>query len=196
MRKFIVLSMISLDGVMQAPGGPEEDTSDGFKFGGWVAPFSDEEYDEVVTKELQPTDYLLGRKTFKIWEDYWPEHAEFWPGINEGQKYVLSNTINETDWQHTNFIKNIDEIKELKSSDGRDIQIWGSSKLVQLLLENDLVDELHLKIHPIILGKGKKLFDDNSIPGNYELKESKITSKGVIIATYIRGGAVETGQAG
>src|ERR1043165_1213594 len=98
MRKIIVLSMITLDGVMQAPGGPEEDTSGGFEYGGWTAPYGDEVYSEIVQKELQPADYLLGRKTFKIWEAYWPAHADFWPGINQGTKYVLSSTVKQSDW--------------------------------------------------------------------------------------------------
>ena len=158
MRKIIVLSMITLDGVMQAPGGPEEDTSGGFKYGGWTAPYGDEVYGKVVQKELKPADYLLGRKTFEIWADYWPEHADFWPGINDGTKYVLSKTMKKsTIGKNSVFIKSLADIKKLKNSKGSDIQVWGSSKLIQLLLKNDLVDELWLKIHPLTLGKGKKL---------------------------------------
>src|SRR6188508_1477230 len=105
MRKIIVISMITLDGVMQAPGGPEEDESVNFKYGGWTASYGDEVGDEVMKKELnQPADYLLGRKTFDIWESYWPEHADFWPGINEGMKYVLSKTVKKSDWKNTVFI--------------------------------------------------------------------------------------------
>jgi dihydrofolate reductase len=155
MRKIVVLSMITLDGVMQAPGGPKEDTSGGFKYGGWTAAYTDKVYGKVVKKELKPADYLLGRKTFKIWEDYWPEHADFWPGINEGTKYVLSKTIKKSKWKNSVFIKSVADIKKIKNSKGPDLQVWGSSKLVQLLLKNDLVDELRLKIHPLTLGKGK-----------------------------------------
>jgi dihydrofolate reductase len=196
MRKIIVLSMITLDGVMQGPGGPGEDTSGGFEYGGWVAPYDDEVYGKVVEKELQPADYLLGRKTFEIWEPYWPKHADFWPGINEGNKYVLSGTRDQSDWKNTVFLKSLDDIGQLKNSEGSDIQVWGSSELVQLLLKNDLVDELRLKIHPLLLGKGKKLFDDSSMPAAFTLTESVVTSKGVIIATYERAGEVETGTAG
>jgi dihydrofolate reductase len=201
MRKITVLSMITLDGVMQAPGGPEEDTSGGFKYGGWVAPFSDEVYDDVVKKELQPADYLLGRKTFEIWEGYWPQHAEQWPGINEGTKYVFSKKMKKSDplvtgWKNSVLIKSAGDIKKLKKSDGPDIQVWGSSKLVQLLLKNDLVDELKLKIHPITLGKGKKLFDKGVIPAAFKLTESIVTPGGVIIGTYKRAGEVKTGNAG
>jgi len=185
--------MISLDGVLQAPGGPEEDTSGGFKYGGWVAPLSDEIYNQVVQKELEPADYLLGRKTFEIWEDYWPHHGDFWPGINDGTKYVISKTREETDWKNTLFIENVAAIKEIKKSKGSDIHVWGSSELVHLLLQNDLVDELRLKIHPLILGKGKNLFDKGAVPAAFTLAESVVTTKGVIIAHYKRAGEVQTG---
>jgi dihydrofolate reductase len=193
MRKITVLSMISLDGVMQAPGGSREDASEGFKYGGWVAPYSDEVYKKVVEKEMQPADYLLGRKTFEIWEGYWPEHADAWPGINDGTKYVLSGTRKKSEWKNTVFLDSLSDIKQLKKSDGPDFQVWGSSRLVQLLLENDLVDELRLKIHPLTLGKGKKLFEDGPIPAAFTLTESTVTPTGVIIAGYKRAGKVRTG---
>ena len=202
MRKIIVFSMITLDGVMQAPGGPEEDTSGGFKYGGWTAPYGDEVYSKVVQEELkQPADYLLGRKTFEIWADYWPEHGDFWPGINEGTKYVFSKSMKKSDpivtgWKNSVLIKNLADIKKLKKSKGSDIQVWGSSKLIQLLLKNDLVDELRLKIHPLTLGKGKKLFDKGPIPAAFTLIESIVTPRGVIIANYKRAGKVKTGTVG
>ena len=196
MRKIIVLSMITLDGVMQAPGGPKEDASEGFKYGGWVAPYGDKVYGKVVKKELQPADYLLGRKTFKIWESYWPEHADFWPGINDGTKYVLSKTVKKSDWKNSVFIKSLADIKKLKKSKGPVIQVWGSSELIQLLLKNDLVDELRLKIHPLTLGKGKKLFNNGTIPAAFTLAQSTITTTGVIIANYKRAGRVKTGTIG
>ena len=188
--------MITLDGVMQAPGGPEEDTSGGFEYGGWTAPYSDEVMNEVLEKELAPTDYLLGRKTFEIFAGYWPKHADFWPGINDGTKYVLSTTKSESDWQNTVFIKNVADIENLKKTEGADLQVWGSSKLIQLLLQHDLVDELRLKIFPLTLGKGKKLFDDGTIPAAFTLVESSATPSGVIIANYKRAGKVETGTVG
>ena len=197
MRKIIVLSMITLDGVIQAPGGPKEDTSGGFKYGGWTAPYGDEAYGKAVQKELkQPADYLLGRKTFDIWEGYWPEHADFWPGINDGTKYVLSKTRKKSGWKNSVFLKSLADIKKLKNSKGSDIQVWGSSELVQLLLKNDLVDELRLKIHPLTLGKGKKLFDNGTIPAAFTLIESIVTPGGVIIANYKRAGKVKTGTIG
>jgi len=196
MRKIIVLSMITLDGVMQAPGGPEEDKSGGFKYGGWTASYGDEVYTKVLEKELKPADYLLGRKTFDIWEGYWPEHADFWSGINEGTKYVMSKTRKKSDWKNTVFLKRLADIKKLKKSNGSDIQVWGSSKLIQLLLKNDLVDELWLKIHPLTLGKGKKLFDNGVIPAAFKIIESTVTTGGVIIVYYKRDGKVKTGTVG
>jgi len=189
--------MITLDGVMQAPGGPEEDKSGSFKYGGWTAPYGDEDFGKVVQKELQQSaDYLLGRKTFDIWEGYWPEHADFWPGINDGTKYVMSKTRKKSDWKNSVFIKTVADIKKLKRSKGSDIQVWGSSKLIQLLLKNDLVDELRLKIFPLTLGKGKNLFDNGVIPAAFTLIESSITTTGVIIAYYKRAGKVKTGTVG
>jgi dihydrofolate reductase len=196
MRKIIVLSMITLDGVIQAPGGREEDPSNGFAYGGWTAPFSDELYGKVVREELKPASYLLGRKTFDIWEGYWPGHADFWPGINDGTKYVLSATRNTSTWKNTVFIKDVSDIKKIKNSEGSDIHIWGSSELVHLLLKNDLVDELRLKIHPVLLGKGKKLFDDGATPAAFTLVESIVTTTGVIMTHYRRAGEVKTGEAG
>jgi dihydrofolate reductase len=197
MRKIIVLSFITLDGVMQAPGGPEEDPSEGFKYGGWSAPYDEEVGGKVVQKELeQPADYLLGRKTFEIWASFWPEHADIWSGINDGTKYVLSKTMKKSDWKNTIFIESLEDIKKLKNSEGNDIQVWGSSKLVHLLLKNDLVDELRLKIHPLTLGKGKKLFAEGAIPAAFTLTESIVTPSGVIIANFKRAGEVLTGTMG
>lgn len=196
MRKIIVLSFITLDGVMQAPGAPGEDPSGGFKYGGWTAPYGDEVADKVMQKELVRADLLLGRKTFEIFASYWPEHAEHWPGVNEVTKYVLSNTMNKSDWQNSVFLTSVADIKKLKNSEGGDIKIWGSSKLVQLLLQHDLVDEFWLNIHPVLLGKGKKLFDDNAFPAAFTLVESTATPSGVIMANYKRSGVVKTGTVG
>jgi dihydrofolate reductase len=208
MRRIIVLSMMSLDGVMQAPGGPKEDTSGGFKYGGWTAPYEDEVFGKVVQKELKPADYLLGRKTFEIWANYWPEHRDFWPGINEGTKYVFSKRMKKSDplvtgWKNSVVVKNLSDIKKLKDlpagrpgSKGSEIQVWGSSELIQLLLKNDLVDELRLKIYPLTLGKGKKLFGNGTIPAAFTLTESIVTTTGVFIGSYKRAGKVKTGTVG
>ncbi len=196
MRKIIVLSMITLDGVMQAPGGPEEDTSGGFKYGGWTAPYGDEVGGKVVEKQMKPADYLLGRKTFEIFASFWPEHADVWPGINDGTKYVMSKTMKKSDWKNSVFLESLADIEKLKNSEGSDIQVWGSGKLIQLLLKNDLVDELWLKIYPLTLGEGKKLFDNGTIPAAFALMESLATPSGVIIANYKRAGKVKTGTIG
>jgi len=196
MRKIIVLTFITLDGVMQAPGGPEEDTSGGFKYGGWSAPYGDEVSGKVMQKQMEATDILLGRKTFDIFANFWPEHAEHWPGINDVTKYVLSNTMKKSDWKNTVFLTSVADIEKLKNSEGADIKVWGSSELVQLLLKHDLADELWLKIYPVILGKGKKLFDDNVVPSAFKLTESLVTPSGVIVANYARNGNVKTGTIG
>jgi dihydrofolate reductase len=196
MRKITVLSMITLDGVMQAPGGPQEDTSGNFKYGGWTASYGDELFGTIMQEELKPADYLLGRKTFEIFASYWPQHADFWPGINDGTKHVLSQSMEKSDWKNTVFLKSVADIEKLKQSEGADIQVWGSSKLIQLLLKHDLVDELRLKIYPLILGEGKKLFENGAMPAAFTLTESHVTSKGVIIANYKREGEVVTGDVG
>ena len=196
MRKIIVLPLITLDGVMQAPGGPGEDTAGGFEYGGWVAPYDDEVSGKVMEKLMKPADLLLGRKTFEIWENYWPQHEKVWPGINDVTKYVVSKTRKTSDWSNSIFLNTLQDIEKLKNSDGSDIQVWGSGKLIQGLLQNDLVDELWLMIHPLTLGKGKKLFDDGPIPAAFTLTESTVTPSGVIIANYKRAGKVRTGTVG
>ena len=201
MRKIIVLSFITLDGVMQAPGGPEEDTSSGFKYGGWVAPYfteADEAAGELMAKQMKSADLLLGRKTFDIFASFWPTHADMWPGINDVTKYVMSKSMdkNKTDWKNIVFLKSVDDIKKLKNSEGSDIQVHGSSVLAQTLLKHDLVDELWLKTFPITLGQGKKLFGEGTIPVAFTLTASLVTPNGVIFANYKRAGEVKTGTIG
>ncbi|WP_057938570.1 dihydrofolate reductase family protein [Algoriphagus resistens] len=203
MRKILVLSMITLDGVMQSPGAPEEDTEGGFEHGGWVAPFDDEVSGELMQRLLKPADLLLGRKTFQIWEDYWPEHSEYWPSVNAVTKYVFSNTITNSEWENTVFLNSVSAIRNLKNtpvekqaSKSTDIQVWGSSELIQLLLKQDLVDELWLIIYPLTLGKGKKLFVDGAIPAAFTLIESSSTPSGLIFAHFKRAGEVKTGTVG
>ena len=196
MRKIVVITFITLDGVMQAPGGPKEDTSGGFKYGGWVSPYGDEAYGKAMQEQMKPADLLLGRKTFQIFEAYWPEHADNWPGINDVRKYVVSRTRKKSDWNNSVFLKGVSDIRKLKQSTGSDIKVWGSAELVQLLLKHDLVDELWLKIHPLTLGKGKKLFVSGTIPAAFTLVESSVTSTGVIFANYRRAGKVKTGTIG
>jgi dihydrofolate reductase len=197
MRKIIVLTFLTLDGVMQAPGGPEEDTSGNFTYGGWTVPYFDEFLGQVMTEQMgKPFDLLLGRKTFEVFASYWPHHQDEGAGINQATKYVASNTLTTHEWSKTVFLKvNVaDEIKKLKGQDGPDIQVHGSSNLIQTLLKHDLVDEFWLKIFPVTLGKGKRLFDTGTIPGAYTLVESKSSPAGVIIATFKRAGEVQTGS--
>ena len=196
MRKFISISFISLDGVIQSPGSPEEDPSGNFSQGGWVAPFNEDLDNHLMQKLLQPTDLLLGRKTFEIWENYWPENAGNWPGINEVTKFVLSATREKSNWANSVFIKDLSSLISLKNSAGPDLKVWGSSKLVQLLLENDLIDEFWLLIFPLTLGTGKRLFGEGAIPVAFTLTESLATPNGVVFVNYNRKGPVKTGTIG
>lgn len=196
MRKLIVLSFVTLDGVMQGPGGPTEDTSGDFAYGGWLVPYFDESLGATMGEQMvQPFDLLLGRKTFEIFASYWPHHADEWPGINEAVKYVASNTLAEHEWQNSVFLSGdvADAIKKLKAQDGPDVQVHGSSNFIQTLLKHDLIDELWLKIFPVVLGTGKRLFDGGTIPAAYTLVDSKVTPSGVMIATFKRAGEVHTG---
>ena len=199
MRKIIVLSFITLDGVMQAPGGPDEDASSDFKYGGWTAPYyaqADEAAGEFMQKQLKSADLLLGRKTFELFAAYWPEHADVWPGINDVTKYGVSKTMKKSDWKNSVFLKSVDDIKKLKNSEGSDIQVHGSGNLIQTLFKHDLVDELWLKTFPVTLGTGKRLFDAGTIPAAFTLTDSLVTSNGVIFANYKRAGEVRTGTVG
>lgn len=199
MRKLVVIEFITLDSVMQAPGGPEEDTSGGFKYGGWIAPYFDEFSGKVMGEQmsLERCELLLGQKTYEIFAGYWPHHAADWPGINEVKKYVASHdSSRKLDWENSVLLSGnvAEKVKKLKSEDGPDLHVWGSGNLVQTLLKHDLVDELWLKIFPIILGQGKRLFAEGTIPAAFKLTDSKISPKGVIIANYKRDGDVITGS--
>ena len=197
MRKLIVLSFITLDGVMQAPGGPEEDPSGGFKYGGWSVPYFDEFLGQVMTDQMGKSfDLLLGRKTFEIFASYWPQHEEEGAGINNATKYVASNTLRTHEWNKSVFLKGnvVDEIKKLKRQDGPDLQVHGSGNLIQTLLKHDLVYEFWLKIYPVILGSGRRLFAEGTIPAAFKLSSGKVLPGGVIIVNYERAGEVKTGS--
>jgi len=199
MKKIIVLSFITLDGVMQAPGGPEEDTSGGFRYGGWTVPYFDEDevLGQIMAEQMnKPFDLLLGRKTFEIFASYWPHHEDNWPGINKATKYVVSNTMTSHEWKNSVFLNGnvVEKIKKLKEQDGPDLQVYGSGNLIQTLMEHDLVDEFWLKIFPVTLGMGKRLFDKGTTPAAYILVESKSSPSGVIIATFKPAGEVKTGS--
>ncbi len=197
MRKIIVLTFVSLDGVMQAPGGPTEDPSGNFQYGGWTVPFFDDFLGQAMGEQMgKPFDLLLGRKTFEIFASYWPSDNGGNNPINQATKYVASNTLTAHEWSKSIFLKGnvVDEIKKLKGQDGPDLQVHGSANFIQTLLENDLVDELWLKIFPVTLGKGKRLFGDGTIPASFTLVDSKISPRGVIIANFRRAGDVKTGS--
>ena len=194
MREVVVLTFVSLDGVMQAPGGKGEDPSGGFDLEGWTVPYFDEVVGDEMTKQMgQPFDLLLGRKTYEIFASYWPHHDS---PINEATKYVVSNSAINTDWEETIQIRGdvVAEIETLKQQDGPMLQVHGSSNLIQTLLANDLADELWLKVFPVTLGKGKRLFGEGTIPAAFTLKVSQVSSSGVIIASYRRDGEVKLGS--
>ena len=197
MRKVIVLEFVTLDGVMQAPGGPQEDTDGSFNYGGWVVPHGDERLGAIMHEQMTRTRaLLLGRKTYEIFASYWPAHESEWPGINSATKYVVSDARTESLWDNTVFIKDnvVEEIRRLKQSEGPDLQVYGSSLLLQTLFKQDLVDELWLKIFPITLGTGKRLFGEGIIPAAFKLTHSETTPSGVIVASYERAGEVKTGS--
>lgn len=197
MREIIVLSFITLDGVMQGPGGPTEDTSGNFTYGGWTVPYFDDFSGKTMAEQMsRPFDLLLGRKTFEIFASYWPYQDGGENPINKATKYVASNTLTKHEWSKSVFLKRdvVEEIKKLKQQDGPELQVYGSGNLIQTLLKYDLVDEYWLKIFPITLGMGKRLFDKGTLPAAYTLVESKSSPSGVIIASFKRAGEVKTGS--
>jgi len=196
MRKIIVVEFITLDGVIQAPGGSKEDTAEGFKYGGWMAPYFDEAGGEEMKKQMEETaGLLLGRKTYDIFSGFWPQHAteaEGWPQINKVPKYVVSKTLKNPTWENTEVLNDISALKELKKSTGPDLQVYGSANLIQSLMENDLIDEFWLKIFPLTLGTGKRLFEKGTIPAAFKLYQSRVTPSGVFFGYYNRAGEVKT----
>jgi len=197
MRKVIVLEHISLDGVLQAPGGPDEDTSGGFAYGGWIAPYSDEILGTVLRRQMNlPFDLLLGRKTFDIWESFWPQHSDEWPGVKVATKYVASNTRTSSQWQPSVFLNGdiSEKVAKIKGQPGPDLNVWGSGNLLQTLIKHDLVDTFWLMIYPVTLGDGKRLFADGTLPAAFKVTESTVTSDGVIVVNYERAGAITTGS--
>jgi dihydrofolate reductase len=200
MREIVVLSFVSLDGVMQAPGGPDEDTSGGFQYGGWTAPFADEVSGKIMGEQMsKPFDLLLGRKTYDIFAAYWPKQeasAMATVPFDRATKYVVSRSSPKLEWEKSVLIEGdvAAKLREIKKEDGPPLQVHGSGDLIQSLLEHDLVDQLWLKIFPVTLGTGKRLFGGGTTATGFELAESKTTSRGVIFANYRRAGAVETGS--
>jgi dihydrofolate reductase len=197
MRKIIVYEHISLDGVIQAPGGPDEDPSEGFTYGGWTASFSDEVLGTALSKQMnRPFDLLLGRKTFDIWAPYWPHHADIWPGVMAATKYVASNTMTSSEWQPSVFLNGdvAEKVARIKQLPGPDLHVWGSGNLLQTLIRHGLVDVFWLMIYPVTLGAGKRLFAGGTMPMAFKVTESIVSPSGVIVVSYERAGAVTTGS--
>jgi dihydrofolate reductase len=198
MRRVMVTTMLSLDGVMQAPGGPEEDASDGFAFGGWTVPFVDEQGLEAKTAELSvPFDLLLGRRTYEIFAGYWPTDANSAIGkpLNDATKYVASRSHPSLDWGPSVLIEDAAEgVAALKQEDGPELQVHGSGNLAQTLIRHGLVDEYHLWVFPVVLGQGKRLFEDGTVPATLRLVDSQISKTGVFMGTYEPAGDVITGS--
>jgi dihydrofolate reductase len=203
MRNIVANTFSTLDGVMQAPGAPEEDTSGGFQWGGWSVNYWDEmmgkAIDDFMGKEF---DLLLGRKTYEIFAAHWPFVKPDTPDyetalkINAARKYVVTRTLDRADWKESTIIKGdvAKQIADLKMQSGLDLQVHGSSNLIQTLLKNDLVNKLHVWIFPLTIGSGKRLFAEGTVPATFKLTDSKVSTTGVIIATYERGGKIETGS--
>ena len=197
MRKIIVLSFVTVDGVMQAPGGPDEDTSGNFTYGGWTVPYFDDFLGQTMDQQMgRPFDLLLGRKTFEIFASYWPRENVGENPIDAATKYVASNTLTRHEWRDAVFLNGdvARQIKELKQQDGPDLQVHGSGELIQTLLQHDLVDEFWLKIFPVTLGTGKRLFGEGTIPAAFTLVDAKSSPTGVLVASFKRAGEVETGS--
>jgi dihydrofolate reductase len=195
MRKIFVLEFMTLDGVIQAPGGSKEDEAEGFQYGGWMGPYfgTDEMAGQEMGRQMKATaGLLLGRKTYDIFSGFWPNNTETWPQINKIPKYVVSSTLKNPSWENTEVLQDIDALKKLKNTDGPDLQVYGSANLVQSLMKHDLVDEFWLKIFPLTLGRGKRLFEEGTIPAAFKLVESKISPNGIIFANYQRAGNVKT----
>lgn len=190
--------MISLDGVMQAPGAPDEDISGNFQYGGWTAPYSDESFGDILKQELSVSfDLLLGKKTYEIFAAYWPKQTGFIADpFNAAKKYVVSDEPMELTWEKSILIHDdvIANIQALKQEDGPTFHVWGSSVLNQTLLQNDLVDELRLRIYPVTIGSGKRFFGEGTIPAAFELINSQALPSGVILANYKRAGELTTGS--
>ncbi len=200
MRKLVVFTMISLDGVMQSPGGLKEDDSQGFKYGGWTAPYVDGSLGDIIDKEVsEPLDLLLGAKTYEIFAGYWPKQSgTIADAFNKARKYVVSDGHIDASWKESVLINHdvVAKIEALKKEDGPTLQVWGSGKLVQTLLKNDLIDELRLRTFPVTIGAGKRLFAEGTLPSTFELIETGALSNGIIIANYKRAGELKTGTLG
>jgi dihydrofolate reductase len=198
MRELAVLTFVTLDGVMQAPGGPEEDRDGGFEHGGWSYGYFDDQMGQVMAEQTsRPFDLVLGRKTYEIFAAYWPDaDSPFSDVLNNATKHVASTTLEKLDWQNSELIEpDVPEgVRALKEQDGPELQVHGSANLIQTLLGHGLVDEFRLKIYPLVLGTGKRLFDRGTVPAGFELASSQVTPSGVIVANYRSGAEIKYGS--
>ena len=201
MRKLVVLTFVSLDGRMQAPGGPEEDKSGDFAYGGWTFPYFDDFMGKVMSEQMTPPfDLLLGKTTYELFASHWPKQDEQTdPGakaLNNAKKYVISEKPLRLEWKNSETITGdaVAGITKLKQQDGPVLQVHGSSNLIQTLLKHDLTDQLWLKIFPVTLGTGKQLFGEGTIPAAFKLLDCKVSPSGVVVAWYERAGGVKTGS--
>jgi dihydrofolate reductase len=197
-RKLKVSTFVTLDGVMQAPGGPDEDRSGGFTHGGWSAGYWDDQMGQIMGEFMgRPFELVLGRKTYEIFAAYWPHSTE--PGadvLNSARKHVASRTLRSVDWNNSTLINGdvARYVSELKKQSGPEIQVHGSGNLIQTLLKNDLVDEFHVWTFPVVLGSGKRLFADGAAPAGLKVDAVKTSTTGVVIAIYERAGAIRYGS--
>jgi dihydrofolate reductase len=199
MRELAVQAFVTLDGVMQAPGGPEEDPAGGFTAGGWSVPYWDDVIEQSMGEAMgRPFDLVLGRKTYEIFAAYWPQAGDEGAELNDATKHVASTTLTELEWANSQLIEGdvAEGVASLKEADGPELQVHGSANLIQTLLANDLVDEVRVLIYPVVVGPGKRLFGDGTIPRAFELTASKVSPSGVILATFRRAGEVEVGTFG
>jgi dihydrofolate reductase len=199
MRKLIVSTFLTLDGVMQAPGGPEEDPDGQFSFGGWSVNYWDEKMGQVMDEAMgRPFDLLLGRKTYEIFAAYWP-HAPEEAGakpLNDATKFVASRTLRSLDWSNSVLIEGdvAEGVTALKHEEGPELQVHGSGNLIQTLLRHELIDEFRLWTFPVVVGRGKRLFSDGTVPAGLKLVANKLSSTGVVMATYLPAGEIVTGS--
>jgi dihydrofolate reductase len=198
MRKLVANTFVSLDGVMQAPGGPEEDPTSGFEHGGWSVSFWDDRMNESMGEFMgKPFDLVLGRKTYEIFAAHWPHSDE--PGaaeLNRATKYVASRTLGNLEWENSQLLEGDvgEAVARLKEEDGPELQVHGSSDLIQTLLRHGLIDEFRVWVFPVVLGGGKRLFGDGAPPGALKLVDSQVSSTGVVMATYEPAGEVPKGS--
>jgi dihydrofolate reductase len=198
MRKLVVNTFLTLDGVMQAPGGPEEDPAGGFAYGGWSVNYWDEIMGELMGRVMgKPFDLVLGRKTYEIFAAYWP-HATEEQGakpLNDAKKYVASRTLESLEWANSVLIEGdvAEGVAALKNEDGPELQVHGSANLIQTLLSHQLIDQFNLWTFPVVVGQGKRLFEDGTVPSGLRLVDSTVATTGVLIGTYVPAGEIQTG---